>query len=254
MVFGTSSKGHSFRDLAKRFSIYFCGHLHRLTAGLGDVLQWYNPHSHSLELELGDMMSHAMYRIVAVDHDLISFNDFALTKSKMRVASTTTTTTLGDIIWPDTLPIAPMVVITNPKDARFAIPTKEPLDRMRKSSHIRFLVFSGQPISDIRVTIDGSTLQGETRMIADEQITSSNDKPLWTLPWDPAVWDDGKLHTLTVDAIANDGQKGSSSIKFRLDGKRAEIQGGPGEFIISSSMTLVVSSESKEDEQYLAQK
>jgi hypothetical protein len=33
MVPGVSSEGYTFRDLADHFSIYFCGHLHRLAAG-----------------------------------------------------------------------------------------------------------------------------------------------------------------------------------------------------------------------------
>jgi hypothetical protein len=31
----------------------------------------------------------------------------------------------------------PVVLITNPKDARFIIPKHEPLGRMQKSTHIR---------------------------------------------------------------------------------------------------------------------
>lgn len=33
MVFGTSSQGMTYKDLAKKFSAYMCGHLHRLVAG-----------------------------------------------------------------------------------------------------------------------------------------------------------------------------------------------------------------------------
>lgn len=33
MMFGVSKDGHTFKDLAKHYSIYFCGHLHRLIAG-----------------------------------------------------------------------------------------------------------------------------------------------------------------------------------------------------------------------------
>lgn len=33
MVFGVSKKGKTFRDLASQYSVYFCGHLHKLIAG-----------------------------------------------------------------------------------------------------------------------------------------------------------------------------------------------------------------------------
>lgn len=39
MVPGVSSEGYHFRDLADHFSIYFCGHLHRLAAGKFQLLK-----------------------------------------------------------------------------------------------------------------------------------------------------------------------------------------------------------------------
>lgn len=55
---------------------------------------------------------HVRYRLVAVDHDLVSFVDTSLHQ------------------WP-------LVLITNPKPAQFVIPHTEPLARMAFSSHVR---------------------------------------------------------------------------------------------------------------------
>ena len=56
------------------------------------------------------------YRVLAVDHDLISFVDVRLNT------------------WP-------VVLITNPKDAHYIMRPHEPLGRMRKSTHIRSLEY-----------------------------------------------------------------------------------------------------------------
>lgn len=52
------------------------------------------------------------YRLMAIDHDLFSFVDVALDQ------------------WP-------VVMVTNPKDARFMVPRTEPIGRIRHSTHIR---------------------------------------------------------------------------------------------------------------------
>ena len=70
-----------------------------------------------LELEVKDWMDNRYYRIVTVDHDLISFVD------------------VPHRDWP-------VVLITNPKPATFMIPGREPVSRIRNSTHIRYL-FNG---------------------------------------------------------------------------------------------------------------
>lgn len=54
------------------------------------------------------------YRVLAFDHDLLSFSDLRFEK------------------WP-------AVLITNPKDAQYLHPGVEPLGRIRRSTHIRFV-------------------------------------------------------------------------------------------------------------------
>lgn len=236
MVFGLSSKGQRFRDLARQYSAYFCGHLHRLAAGIGDVLKWYDPKGHSLELELGDMMHHGVYRIVAVDHDLISFVDVEMPVGQFdHYHPLTPLTDHGHVLWPSAVRPAPVILITNPKDARYALPTKEPLQRIRDSSHIRFLAFLADgPPKSVTIAIDG-----KIHPFPASPPTADND-PLWTTPWDPRSLDPRRSHTLRVTVVSQDGQVGSSAVVFRLDGQRAKIAGGPGEFIIASNMAVVV--------------
>lgn len=219
-----------------------------LDKGLGDVLKWYDPKGESLELELGDMMVHGMYRIVAVDHDLISFVDVELPRKQLAPHPVIPLTPAGNIIWPAAIKPAPIVLITNPKDARFAIPTKEPLHRIQSSSHIRFLVFtsSGDDHDDgdlgdgggnnnvtVHISIDG---------VPHPHAATQASDTLWTAPWDPTTLDPRRTHKIQIQVTTSDGQTGSSSIVFRLDNQRVNIKGGPGEFIISSNMAIVVSS------------
>jgi hypothetical protein len=55
------------------------------------------------------------YRVLAVDHGMISFVDVKH----------------GD--WP-------VALVTNPKHALFMIPAREPVDRVQQSTHIRYSV------------------------------------------------------------------------------------------------------------------
>ncbi|RCI03842.1 Transmembrane protein 62 [Rhizopus stolonifer] len=237
LVTGISSEGYTFRDLANRFSVYFCGHLHRLTAGLGDVLKSYSQSTDSLELELSDMKDHGSYRIVAVDHDLISFVDIDLPVSQILPATDVIPlNSKGKIIWPKKIQTAPVVLITNPKDSQFTLPTKEPLELSRQSSHVRFLVFSDyEPNSlSIRVYVDDKQHPFPAEFTQTENLT------LWTTVWEPNDFDDFETHTLRIEATAPNGQVGASQISFRMDHRRVKIQGGAGEWIIWSNMTSLL--------------
>ncbi|CAO3608777.1 unnamed protein product [Cunninghamella blakesleeana] len=251
MVFGVSNHGHTFRDLAKYYSVYFCGHLHRLIAGLGDVLQSYDPMTQTLELELGDMKDHGMYRIVAVDHDIISFVDARLPQAPSTQPKSSSLIPLkedGSIEWPDAKSeVAPVILITNPKDARFILDTKEPLSRIQSSSHIRFLVFTNQSPGQltIQIKIDGKIINGDDDDNNNKSILTQyvgNEKnPLWVHPWHPLDYQSGS-HVLSIQVKTSSGLIGESTIFFRIDGKRLEIDGGAGEWIISSHMATLLQS------------
>lgn len=213
--------------------------------GLGDVLQSYDPMTQTLELELGDMKDHGMYRIVAVDHDIISFVDAKLPQApstQTKSSSLIPLTDDGTIEWPESKSeVAPVILITNPKDARFILDTKEPLSRIQSSSHIRFLVFTNQSPNqlNIQIKIDGNIINNNnnsniTQYVGDEK------NPLWVHPWNPLDYQSGS-HILSIQVKTSSGLVGKSTIFFRIDGKRLEIEGGAGEWIISSHMTTLVS-------------
>eukprot|EP00042_Codosiga_hollandica_P049047 m.562170 g.562170 ORF g.562170 m.562170 type:complete len:109 (-) comp57799_c0_seq2:1344-1670(-) len=77
-------------------SLYLCGHLHTL------VSQMYARHDNFLELEVGDWRDNRKFRLMAIDHDLISFADLSFNS------------------WP-------ALLVLNPKDARFINDAREPL-------------------------------------------------------------------------------------------------------------------------------
>ncbi|XP_076155294.1 transmembrane protein 62 [Alosa pseudoharengus] len=148
------------RDLMSSAVAYLCGHLHTL-GGLMPVL--HSRHSSgTLELELGDWMDNRRYRVLAFDHDLLSFADLKFDD------------------WP-------ALIITNPKEALYMKPSVEPLERIRSSTHIRILVFSVAPIREVHVTVDG----------APWGIAYPVGGPLYVVPWDPSLFSSG-LHTISV--------------------------------------------------------
>ena len=102
---------------------------------------------------------------MAYDHDLLSFTDVSLND------------------WP-------VILVTNPKDAHFIVPSREPTGRMRHSSHVRFLAFSPSPISSVGVWVDGMPLPPPTP-------TPSGGGSFFTAPWEPKKFAKG-LHTITV--------------------------------------------------------
>lgn len=188
------------------------------------------------------MKEHGLYRIVAVDHDLISFVDLQLPvdqipkKAPINAAGLVQPIQDGKIIWPTPVHPAPSILVTNPKDARFAIPTKEPLWRIRQSTHIRFLIFVAkqEAVDKVHILIDGELHQYPVSCVGD------TNNPLWTAPWDPSLFEDRKPHRLTIEVTTVNGVVSTSETIFRVDTHRMKIGGGTGEFIIKSKMSTVV--------------
>ena len=220
---GMTRSGRTFEDLGREFSVFMCGHLHKLAGGLGEIMHAH--HKHFLELELADLKTHGSYRIVAVDHDLISFVDASILppgvhyKEKKKLD--------GRMSRPN-----PVVLITNPKDARYITPIHEPLDRIRKSTHIRFLVFSQLQIKTVRVNIDGVALRDKAKYTGNDNI------PLWTVRWKPEEYDGRETHTLQVEVTDEDGKVGSHQTQFRLDETRPPLDIGPGESILLARISF----------------
>jgi hypothetical protein len=186
------------------------------------------------------MKDHGMYRIVAVDNDLISFVDARLPSASLIPLSAD-----DQVEWPDQLPMAPVILITNPKDSRFAINHKEPLHRIQSSTHIRFLVFTDAAPEHLsfEILVDGNpVLYGDnlTSLPSLPRYVGDAKNPLWTIPWQPSAYRTGS-HVLSIQATTANGLVGESTIVFRTDARRTKIGGGAGEWIISTHMSTLVS-------------
>ncbi|KAG0240745.1 Metallo-dependent phosphatase-like protein [Mortierella sp. GBAus27b] len=268
-MFGETSEGDSFADLSSAFSVYMCGHLHKLKWGLGDVLQSYHP-THFLELEVGDMKQNGVYRIMVVDHDMISFTDVSMPLTT--IPSTMTLNRKSDQDTEDEdqirqgdasnqkpalgprLPTNPIAVVTNPKDSRYLIPKHEPVDRIGTSTHIRFLAWTDNQIPDgaqenvrkdisIDIMIDGKPHPHPARFAGTRAEDATEDEeflPLYVSEWDPQEYDDGKEHEIEIKIVDRFGRVGSTRTIFRVDGKRSNMNGGFGEWIMWTNISLLL--------------
>ncbi|XP_006798843.1 transmembrane protein 62 [Neolamprologus brichardi] len=188
------SPSSGVRDMMRSAVAYLCGHLHTL-GGLMPVLHSRHPQG-TLELELGDWMDNRRYRVLAFDHDLLSFSDLRFEQ------------------WP-------AVLITNPKDAQYLHPGVEPLGRIRRSTHIRILAFSEAPITAVHVSVDGEPL-GKGH---------SAGGPLYVLLWDPSLYPTG-LHTIRVKVEDAAGRSSVREQHFTLEGDLTPTFGFVQSFIL----------------------
>lgn len=180
--------------------VYVCGHYHTLG---GMVPNMYTlQQAGFLELELGDWKDNRLYRVLAVDHGMISFVDVKH----------------GD--WPVTL-------VTNPKHALFVMPAREPVDRVLQSTHIRVLGFSLSPIESIAVKVDDGSWQNCTHVQG----------PLYVHPWDPNLYAVGihHIHVIIKDVA---GRQKITTQPFSLDGTRMSFQVLPRLALMSNISTV----------------
>ncbi|KAI8837872.1 hypothetical protein BC829DRAFT_436373 [Chytridium lagenaria] len=148
-------------------------------------------------------------------------------------------------------PIPPVIVVTNPRDARFASPSREPIHRILSSTHIRILIYSRSTVasSNITITIDGnSVMKGAYRAAGSEfhpawpaklpldSESSVNHLPLWVAPWNPTLYADGIDHIMKVEVMDGEGGKTIKMVVFRVDGNRSRKQMG-----LAKSGTLILS-------------
>uniref|UniRef100_A0A8C3DK52 Transmembrane protein 62 n=1 Tax=Corvus moneduloides TaxID=1196302 RepID=A0A8C3DK52_CORMO len=173
------SPSPGIRTLMSSATAYLCGHLHTM-GGLMPVL-----HSRhrggTLELELGDWMDNRRYRILAFDHDLLSFADLNFEE------------------WP-------VVLITNPKSFLYSSSTHEPLVKILYSTHIRILAFSPSVIISVKVFIDGVHL-GNAHQVSG---------PLYVLKWSPQNYREG-FHHIDVTVQDASGRIGTQGHLFGME-------------------------------------
>ncbi|KAM3919292.1 transmembrane protein 62 [Leptodactylus fuscus] len=173
------SPSPGIRSVMSSAVAYMCGHLHTL-GGMAPVLHSQHQQG-TLELELGDWMHNRRYRIFAFDHDLFSFVDLHYDE------------------WP-------AILITNPKSALYTNPAEEPLQRIRHSTHIRILIFSLDPITSVKVFIDGNEVG--------DAVHSSG--PLYVLEWMAEKYKTG-LHEIKVKVKDAAERSRSRSHLFSLE-------------------------------------
>ncbi|OXB63358.1 hypothetical protein ASZ78_001934 [Callipepla squamata] len=152
------------RALMSSATAYLCGHLHTM-GGMMPAL--YSQHrGGTLELELGDWKDNRRFRILAFDHDLLSFTDLTFEE------------------WP-------AVLITNPKSFLYSSSFHEPLVKILHSTHIRILAFSPAAITSVKVYIDGVHMGNAHRASG----------PLYVLKWSPQNYSEG-THQIDVTVQA----------------------------------------------------
>uniref|UniRef100_A0AAY4BBD1 Transmembrane protein 62 n=1 Tax=Denticeps clupeoides TaxID=299321 RepID=A0AAY4BBD1_9TELE len=181
---------------------YLCGHLHTL-GGAMPVLHSRHP-TGTLELELGDWMDNRRFRVLAFDHDLLSFSDLTFDE------------------WP-------AVLITNPKEAQYLQPGAEPIRRIRRSTHIRILAFSAAPVAAVYVSLDG-VVQGEAQAAGG---------PLYVLPWDPSLYSSG-LHVISVRVEDSAGRWKVREQQFTMEEELTPSFGLAQSFILLTDHYVLV--------------
>lgn len=187
---------HTFADIMESHSVsaYLTGHYHQ-------------PHMWSrvgrqggvLQLEVDDVFESSAYRLLAVDHGMMNFAD----------------TTIDS--WP-------LVLVTNPKDARFLMEV-EPNDLTHLSTHIRVLAFSPAGVngSDINVTVSGESVPLCGSMEAVDDYPG-----LFTCPWNPMHFAPsgargGGTFTMRVTVTDGEGRTATTEHPFSVDGTGAPL-------------------------------
>ncbi|KAJ2719812.1 hypothetical protein GGI07_004981 [Coemansia sp. Benny D115] len=222
MLYGKYNR--SFGDLVKGVSVFLCGHLHHLVGGVGAQLQAYKARDGYWELEIGDMKEHAVYRVYAIDNDLVSFVDVTLPLPQIPMPNPE----LLDAHVDGALAHPPVILVTNPKDARYLLPKHEPLHRMLTSTHIRMLIWADEPVATVTVKINGVEHPHVPSYHGTETGTGGDlvKTPLWTVPWNASQYDDGKLHQLEVTAVDTAGKHTVTSIPFHFTNDLVALDNG----------------------------
>ncbi|CAH8523399.1 unnamed protein product [Heterobilharzia americana] len=203
---------------------YLCGHLHTLH---GTTKRMYVSQPQGYwEWELGDWRENRYYRIVAVDHDLVSFVDVVKSTKNSGVTE-----------WP-------IILITNPKNSQFLLPNKEPVDRIKSSTHIRILVWSKWPIQSVSVKIN-DIFQGYAQpatLVDDDTITPTTQSPLYILSWNPSQWSDAShsFHTIEVTAKDTFGNQRTVTQPFSFQDPTEFKTGFLSRYFISTNLSTSV--------------
>ena len=175
-----SPDSHGLQDMIN--GPYLSGHVHM------NNLYAVHGSNEFLDIELADWRAKRKFRIAAVDHGIFSFDDLKLDE------------------WP-------IVLITNPKASLFNMPTIEPLNRIKTSTHIRVLIFSRFPNSiKVKVRIGSEDWKDMRR--------ANDAEPLFVAEWNPNEYSKGshRINVMATDPDSPDGRV--SNHEFSLDGTK----------------------------------
>lgn len=103
----------------------------------------------------------------------------------------------------------PVILITNPKHAKYVIPYREPAHMIQVSSHIRILAFSISEILYVRVQIDDNDWVDCERV----------EGPLYVSKWNPSQYSTG-IHTIRVQVKDESGRERIISQPFSFENVR----------------------------------
>lgn len=231
-----SSNGRDIQAILRdgRVAAYLSGHLHGFLEKLHPWFgaQLYGRHGGgTLELEVSDFVHRGRYRVMAVDHDVVSFSDFTQTDHPHDAPGGIHGGAATDSDWP-------AIVVTNPKAAAYLTP-HECHTRIAASAHVRMLVFGPDRIATVSVAIDGSSLgdaakaAGRPSQLADDEVS-----PLWVAPWSPAELGAG-THEITVVATDVAGRRHTVTQSFSVDGTLAPLPSGFSQWVLTGNMRWI---------------
>lgn len=184
-----------------RSQAYLCGHLHSMG---GLVPNMYTKHKKGyLELELGDWKDNRMYRLAAIDHGHFSFVDNKHNH------------------WP-------IVLVTNPKHARYTIPGREPLHLIPSSTRIRILAFSDVKVETVKISFDKQSWM----------TCRHTEGPLYVCKWLPHLFKTG-IHYLHVEVTDEHGKQAFVQHPFTLDGSLLSFDFTPRVLLMLDATTVV---------------
>ncbi|ORY33572.1 hypothetical protein BCR33DRAFT_791376 [Rhizoclosmatium globosum] len=233
LITGRSTDGRTFSQLSPSITLWISGHLHKLIGNL--TLYGYHQQLPLLELELGDMKDNALYRIIVIDHDLLTISDETLSLPSIPAPVTHDLKTE-----PPPFPYpqpsthrSPIILITNPRDARFATPSKEPVCAIKRDNPYR------RSNNSSPVLYKGKTKRWSDIRALNE---TENHIPLFVSKWNPSEFNDGREHVIEVEVLDGLGARGIKKVTFRVDGQRVKMNSGLGGYVIAADFGSLIKS------------
>ena len=108
-------------------------------------------------------------------------------------------------------------------------------------------------VSSISMMIDGRVIDKKAVPAGQGVMWTANGKiradernylPLWTMPWQAELYNDGRDHEMVVRVVDSKSQNSVKRIVFRVDGMRAVSEGmgsGLGGLVILADFNMIVS-------------